>query len=581
MYMNITSTGKSLNLLRNLLDTTKQTTALINFPEKKPLLKPSENKYFQRVTPESCGIDSQLVIDFINELYNSKTVGLQNITLMRKDRIFFEADIGIQNSAYCKATFSEAKTVVALAVGMLVTQGKLKLSEKICDIFADKITPVLKLRLKNLTVKHLLTMTSGITFNELECMTSSDWIKSYLNSDISGTIGKTFRYNSLNSYMLSAIICKRTGMSLSDYLASTLFKILEITDFYWEKCPNGIEKGGWGLYLHREDLLKLGLLVMQNGFWKGKKIIASKYVMDMTSTKTETPLDYGDYNYGFHTWCGRNDNKFLFNGMLGQNLIGYRTNEIIINANCGNCDIFQQNEFFDICDKYFGKDFKTSLQDNDKQKDIESIKQKLKKPKKPISFLESSIITRNLEQDLKAIHQKEFYVNSQNAVSLGFAPLLMQCIQCNYASGLEKILFRKKENTLEMVFFETNEIHNIEVGFENAIINNVEIGGNFFVVAAKGVFCENEFNTPILKIQCEFLETPFSRTFIFYLEENNYYAVFKEQPANMVTENLQRLSEFVSMGGQITESIFSKLDSDYIIAKLRKSFSPTLILKNK
>ena len=67
-------------------------------------------------------------------------------------------------------------------------------------------------------------------------------------------------YNSMNSYILSAAVCKVTGMCLVDYLKPRLFDPLGIKDFYWEKCPDGIEKGGWGLYLLPEDMAKIGIL---------------------------------------------------------------------------------------------------------------------------------------------------------------------------------------------------------------------------------------------------------------------------------------------------------------------------------
>ncbi|RAZ13912.1 hypothetical protein DK853_52400, partial [Klebsiella oxytoca] len=70
--------------------------------------------------------------------------------------------------------------------------------------------------------------------------------------------GTEFAYNSLNTYMLSAIVRRVTGKSLSGFLRERLFTPMGITDFHWETCPRGIEKGGWGLYIKPEDLAKLG-----------------------------------------------------------------------------------------------------------------------------------------------------------------------------------------------------------------------------------------------------------------------------------------------------------------------------------
>ena len=88
-------------------------------------------------------------------------------------------------------------------------------------------------------------MTSGVTFNESGIVSGNDWLTSYLNSSISGTPGENFQYNSLNTYVLSAIVTERTGQSLTEYLEPRLFAPLGITRYFWETCPKGITKGGW------------------------------------------------------------------------------------------------------------------------------------------------------------------------------------------------------------------------------------------------------------------------------------------------------------------------------------------------
>ena len=69
----------------------------------------------------------------------------------------------------------------------------------------------------------------------------------------------------MNSYMLAAIIKKITGHSMMDYLDERLWKPLDIKNVHWDKCPRGIEKGGWGLYLSPVDMAKIGLLYLNKG----------------------------------------------------------------------------------------------------------------------------------------------------------------------------------------------------------------------------------------------------------------------------------------------------------------------------
>ena len=156
-----------------------------------------------------------------------------------------------------------------MAVGLLIEEGKLRLDENIYDIFPDKVNSLLKIFRPVITVENLLTMSSGITFNESGIVSGNDWVASYLNSTVNGTTGQIFQYNSMNTYMLSAIVTKRTGETLTEYLKPRLFQPLGITKYFWETCPAGITKGGWGLFLCAEDMAKLGQLYLQKGKWRG------------------------------------------------------------------------------------------------------------------------------------------------------------------------------------------------------------------------------------------------------------------------------------------------------------------------
>ncbi len=574
--MNIASTGKTISLLRNMLDTTKQTLSPIEFTERKPILKSNSETFFERVTPEKCGIDSKHVKDYIEKLASEKRVGLQSIMIMRGNKVFFEATVGSHDAGLPKATFSECKSVVSLAIGVLVSKGMLKLSERVVDILPEKALPVAKIKLKSLTVKHLLNMTSAVTFNESEAMVSSDWVKGYLNSDTEGTNGRKFRYNSLNSYMLSAIIKERSGMTLSEFLDMTVFGALNITDYYWEKCPMGLEMGGWGLYIRREDMAKLGLLVMQNGVWNGKRIISERYIAEATKAKATVPIEYGDYNYGYHIWCGRTVNSFLFNGVFGQNLLGYRESGVMIIANCGNGDTFQQGAFFNITHKFFNRSFCEVLPDNgDAFDELNNLKEALANGRfiKPRSFLESKQAPRDLMADMDAINGKFFEFKGPNAASAGFAPLLLQLIHANYTHGTNCIRFRKVDGRLVMDFFEEDECHTFPIGFGETEQCVIFLHDEPFTIAASGNFAENEDGIPVLKIECAFLETPFTRVFKFFFDAQYPYAIFTEVPGNDISRIANVVASTVMPNVEKMESVFTKIDGDYITNKLEKAFA--------
>ncbi len=578
--MNLTHAGKTFNLIRSMIDMGKPTVAQIRYTDKKPLPKRLDEVYFKRVTPEECGIDSALVYDYVNSLYRHRGIALQSIVMMRNGKVFFEGETGAQNANIPKATFSECKSIVSLAIGVLVTQGKLKINELITDVFSDRLLPVSKIRLRGLTVKHLLTMTSCVTFNESESIVTEDWIKAYLNSDTEGEFGKTFRYNSLNTYMLSVLINERTGMSLSEFLDRTIFGELGIVDYYWEKCPSGYEKGGWGLYIRREDMLKLGYLVACKGKWNGKRLISEKYIEDAVKTQSVPPAEYGGFDYGFHIWTARDGGSFLFNGMLGQNLIGFWQNGIVIAVNCGNADTFQQGDFFKITDRYFNREFSAAVQSIDEDKTrLNELKQQLRTKPSFSSILKIQENCRNIEQDILALDGKRFVPDSENAASSGIAPIFLQTIQATYTGGLSEINFSREGNTLIAEFVEQEETHRIRVGFEKAVENVVYFDGNAYIVYAKGEFTDTEDRVPVLKIDLEYVETPYTRNLKFVFDSDEISLTLSESPGYMMA--LNRTARTFLFGPNINrfEDVITKIDADYFALKFAKVFMPRVVLK--
>ena len=106
----------------------------------------------------------------------------------------------------------------------------------------------------------------------------------------------------MNTYILSAIVRAAAKMSLSDFLRQRLFLPLGIHDWFWEKSPDGIEKGGWGLYIRPEDMGKIGTMLLDGGLYNGKRILSSRYINAALLPKMTAPTSYGDFNYGYQIW---------------------------------------------------------------------------------------------------------------------------------------------------------------------------------------------------------------------------------------------------------------------------------------
>ena len=233
---------------------------------------------------------------------------------------------------------SVSKTFTATAVGLAIADGKMALTDKIIDFFPDKLPAEVSDNLKAMTVRDLLTMTCG---HDVEPSSRGsqevDWVQAFLAHPVVHKPGTFYLYNSLGTYVLSAIVQQVTGEKVVDYLNSRLFEPLHIDKPKWEESPQGINCGGWGLYLKTEDLAKMGQLLLQKGKWNGQQIIPEEWVSEMSKKQTESinpgtrieqaeerglTIETSDWmqGYGYQMWRCR-PGCFRADGARGQYII--------------------------------------------------------------------------------------------------------------------------------------------------------------------------------------------------------------------------------------------------------------------
>jgi Beta-lactamase class C and other penicillin binding proteins len=184
---------------------------------------------------------------------------------------------------------SVSKTFTATAVGLAIADGKMQLTDKVIDYFPDKLPADVSDNLKAMTIRDLLTMSCGHDEEpSFRGAPDQDWVTVFLAQPVKHEPGTFYLYNSLGTYMLSAIVQKVTGEKVVDYLTPRLFEPLHIDKQKWEESPQGINCGGWGLYLKTEDLAKMGQLLLQNGEWNGKQLIPAEWVAEMSKKQVES-----------------------------------------------------------------------------------------------------------------------------------------------------------------------------------------------------------------------------------------------------------------------------------------------------
>ena len=564
---------RGLKLINRLFSPNKAAETVIpfypqkpDFPGVKPISLP-----FERVTPEEVGIDSERVNEFINELVSDKSINLHGITLIRNGKIFFEADFGLYRSEIWHAAYSMSKTVVSLAISFMFDEGLLSPDDRLVDLLdAGNIAKISK---GSKTVKELLTMSTGISFNELGAVTETDWQKAFFESKAKFDAGGGFEYNSMNSYILSCIIKKVSGVGVNEYLEDRLWKPLGIDMHPWETCPKGTEKGGWGLYLRREDSAKLGVLIMNGGVWKGKRLLSEKYINFFLRRHSKCPAEYGGFDYGCHIWTGRSGKSFLLNGMFGQNVLGFKGNGIIIASNGGNDEIFQQSPFFKTAEKYFGSaNFKDSLPKNRKM-----YKTLCKTAKKLCGVQKENLFARIKRNSfLKEISGREYVITSKNRVSASLLPVTLRAIQNNYGTGINKISFLYENGVLYTDFVSEDGVRRVVSGFEEGEYTKLDFGGEKYIVGSLARFGTNEDGVPVLTVNCAFCETASERVIKFYFSEQNKLRITAyERPGVRLFDRALEMVGAVSKNKLLSAA--GKRNTDYLRYRIKATFSPEYI----
>ncbi len=527
---------------------------------------------FVRATPESQGISSDLFAALLRELDASKDTEMHHFMALRHGKVICECNFAPYPKGMWHITHSMCKSITGMAIGMLIEEEKLKLDENIYDIFPDHINAFSKIFRPVITVENLLTMTSGVTFNESGIVSGNDWLGSFLNASVNGKPGTEFQYNSLNTYVLSAIVTKRTGETLTEYLTPRLFGPLGITKYYWETCPKGITKGGWGLFLCAEDMAKLGQLYLQRGKWNGQQLVSEYWIEISTARHLKTQND--TYGYGYQLWMEQRPGSFEYNGMLGQNVIIYPDMDMVLVTNAGNKEMFQDCIMLNIIRKYFPVNYHPAdvlpenplsysllkrlcgeLENGENNNRSTSLRGRWKRnvvsrrkhSDKKYSYRISAAVDRPSDHHsfMRAVSGRTYVMEQQN---IGIAPLFVQVFHNNMTDGISEISFTYDAGNFCVSFTEGEVIHKLPVGFGKAADGCVDLHGEHYLVATLGEFARDENDIPVLKLEITFIEECVKRkAHIFFHEDDEIEIRWNETPGKkMILAGLSSITEELS-----------------------------------
>jgi CubicO group peptidase (beta-lactamase class C family) len=263
------------------------------------------------VTPESTEILNDLVSKIESHQYGGQ---VHSLIIVKNDAIIFEKYFNGYSRETKHPLYSVTKSFISALIGICLQKGYIdSINMNVLKLFPEyngNIANYDSLK-DDITIKHLLTMTAGFSWDEwttlysdpnndiAKLIQSSDWVKFILDLPMSEIPGTYVTYNSGVSHVLSGIITKTAGKSTRDFANENLFTYLGIQDWTWDNTPNGITIGGWGLSLRPIDMIKLGQLYLKKGRWNNVQVIPESWIDE--STNPHFPISRW-CDYGYQWW---------------------------------------------------------------------------------------------------------------------------------------------------------------------------------------------------------------------------------------------------------------------------------------
>lgn len=231
--------------------------------------------------------------------------------------------------------FSLSKSFCSTAVGFAQAEGLLSIQDRMLDHLPQFAPEEPSENLQRMTIWDLLTMSCGHETEPPRLFgggSDNDWRIDFLNHPVPHIPGTHFLYNSMATYMCSAIVQERSGRRLLDYLTPRLFEPLGIEHATWEQDPAGIDVGGWGLSVRTEDIAKFGQLYLQDGVWEGRQLLPEGWVAEATAKQVDNGAGGdSDWNqgYGFQFWRCRHG-AYRGDGAFGQYCVVHPEHELVV-----------------------------------------------------------------------------------------------------------------------------------------------------------------------------------------------------------------------------------------------------------
>lgn len=236
--------------------------------------------------------------------------------------------------------YSASKTFVAIGIGIAVDCGILSTDDKLLSFFPE-YRDISSEGSDEISIENLLMMSSGHTTEDHSKFNTMDRAELFFRNQVHNKPGSQFFYEDLCTYMLGRVIEKLTQMTMLEYLKIHLFDKLDIINPQWHTCLEGHTACSGGLYLTTEEFSRLGILMVNDGIYKGVRVVSKDFIDKMTSRRIDTSFkldEESQQGYGYQLWYCSIDNSYRADGMYKQSCLIFKDYQAVITVTGHNED---------------------------------------------------------------------------------------------------------------------------------------------------------------------------------------------------------------------------------------------------
>ncbi|MDD7739425.1 MAG: hypothetical protein PUJ62_05050, partial [Lachnospiraceae bacterium] len=317
----------------------------------------------------------------------------------------------------------------------------------------------------------------------------------------------------------------------------------------------------------------------------GKQVLPEEWITMSTVRHSDPPERMGSYGYGYQVWLEERPGSFAFNGMLGQNVLGYPDTNMVIVTNAGSRELFQSCELLDVVRKYFGKDFKPeeSRKENpDGYRKLTALCRKMEGIHR-----DGPVILRGGWKNRGGIRRSfgispAEYAGKLNGriyemedTHVGLLPLVLQVFHNNFSNGIRRMAFSLEQGCFFVIVTEGEEEQRIEIGLTDSRTSRLHVNGEEYLVGTTGTFARDENQNLVLKLDFAFLEEAARRRLLIRFLEGRIVLEWNETPGKeLILDGLNSLVD--TMTGNTLFSVLRDKGEDLLQLLMERTIEPVV-----